>query len=415
MCPEKLDRLNQFKFSWVQNSMVIVKIDDKWNQEQRDWIKNAVENWNGGVSVQTCSNVTFSDFGAETFSNYDDYPTYPGPYEIYIMKISYAPYPTANAVTLNDTKQGRLQRSKIFISPSVITSAEFSRHAAHEIGHTFGLDDCAVSGCSEVSLMGTYNENVSAPTTCDKTKVSRLYCPTPTLSPTPSSTPEQWECDGACRISQIASANADLSAEDEKGGVITPKLRQEPCCKVDPLLIDVSGNGFAMTDAPNGLLFDFNGDGIKHHLSWTAAGSDDAWLVLDRNGNQTIDDGSELFGNTSPQPADAPAGQTKNGFLALAEFDKVGNGGNGDSLITRQDAVFGSLRLWRDGNHDGISDAGELFTLRKLGLTKIELDYKESKRTDEFGNEFKYRAKVKDAKDAQLGRWAWDVFLTVSE
>lgn len=50
-------------------------------------------------------------------------------------------------------------------------------------------------------------------------------------------------------------------------------------------------------------------------------------------------------------------------------------------------------------------------TLQSLGLTRIELDYKESKRTDEHGNQFKYRAKVKDTQGNQIGRWAWDVFL----
>ena len=37
--------------------------------------------------------------------------------------------------------------------------------------------------------------------------------------------------------------------------------------------------------------------------------------------------------------------------------------------------------------------------------------YKESKKSDEFGNRFRYRAKVWDEKGAKAGRWAWDVFL----
>ncbi|MCA9806464.1 MAG: hypothetical protein KC476_00785 [Cyanobacteria bacterium HKST-UBA06] len=125
-----------------------------------------------------------------------------------------------------------------------------------------------------------------------------------------------------------------------------------------PVMLDLDGNGFNLTFDQN-TAFDLNGDGQVDQVSWTARGSGDAFLALDRNGNGTIDSGKELFGDQH--------GAT-NGYAELAKFDE-----NGDGLINSQDSVFGSLKAWVDTNANGISEAGELKSMADIGLSQLKV------------------------------------------
>jgi hypothetical protein len=141
-----------------------------------------------------------------------------------------------------------------------------------------------------------------------------------------------------------------------------------------PLILDLDGDGVETLGHDYDITFDHDKNGLAERTGWVAA--DDGLLVLDRNGNGWIDNGSELFGNNS-----GTGTGWANGFDALAEFDS-----NLDGSINASDTVFASLRVWKDANSNGRTDADELLTLQQAGVGSLSLSYTNGTAVDAQGN-----------------------------
>lgn len=168
-------------------------------------------------------------------------------------------------------------------------------------------------------------------------------------------------------------------------GVDRPAYVDPYLCS-SPIIVDVTGNGAALSSYAAGVSFDLDCDGTAEQTAWTTASTDDAFLCLDRDSNGTIDDGSELFGNLTLQYTTT----TPNGYFALSVLDATAVGGNHDGVITSSDTAFTSLRLWFDDNHNGVSESGELKTLSQVGVTILWIGFVETPWQDSNGNWFRY-------------------------
>ncbi len=157
------------------------------------------------------------------------------------------------------------------------------------------------------------------------------------------------------------SMQLDLKFKQTKTeeGRIGISLEELGLKKVDPLVLDLSGEGINLTEAGKGAIFDITADGKLDSTAWVKGNT--AMLVYDRNGNGVIDNGNEVFGDQNG---------AANGFAELAKYDS-----NGDGKIDILDPVFKALKLYRDLNGDGKITKNELQSLSEMGIKALNLDF----------------------------------------
>jgi hypothetical protein len=263
---------------------------------------------------------------------------------------------------------------------------------AHELGHYLGLAD---SGCSDhimAERTGTVTNGQMTWSTSRQVQAAECTFADSANSTTLEQNNETSDpfCEAYCWTSCVNNVCPDGN----------------PGC---PILMDLENDGIHLTGL-DPVWFDIDADGGLDLISWTDRG--EGLLALDRNRNGLIDDGSELFGDATRL---SDGSRALNGYLALAELDTWVFGGNEDGHIDVTDAAFGSLQMWIDRSHDGVSQPEELQTLQQAGILRIGLGYRRSNRTDRHGNELRFlgRAWKVDRHEVVRPILTWDVFFLV--
>ena len=122
---------------------------------------------------------------------------------------------------------------------------------------------------------------------------------------------------------------------------------------INPIALDLTGDGIQFLDRSEGVVFDYNADGSPVSTAWV--GSQDGILAhQDSSGAIQI-----VF-------------STQTGETDLQGLAKVYDT-NKDNVLDAKDAAYSSFGVWQDANTDGVVQKGEFTSLAAKNITVVSL------------------------------------------
>ncbi|MEW6351607.1 MAG: hypothetical protein AB1646_21360 [Thermodesulfobacteriota bacterium] len=187
---------------------------------------------------------------------------------------------------------------------------------------------------------------------------------------------------GGLVISEVSLANLKLTHVYRATAMTCAQLcNLEPTSPRDPLVLDLDGNGIQTIGLDAELRVDHDADGFSERTGWVGWG--DGVLMLDKNGNHRLDNGTELIGDYEILPNGI---RSTDGFGSLTFYDADGNG-----KLDASDPIWSELRIWQ-GYMDNVgyigdpSEQGKISTLDEMGIIAIDVNSTITNITDESGN-----------------------------
>ncbi len=158
-------------------------------------------------------------------------------------------------------------------------------------------------------------------------------------------------------ITVTATEAFSYSIVDKDGDTATASLSITITALAPPVVLDLDGDGVEFVSSAAGVGFDYDGDGKAESTSWV--GSDDGLLVLDKNGDGKVNNGTEIV--------------FAHGTLTDLQGLAANYDSNHDGKLDAGDAAFAKFAIWQDANGNGVTDPGELLSLSAAGIASISL------------------------------------------